>query len=269
MAPEVKQQQDVPVESSKPSLDNVINTALTDKKLTSKERENISQKYQEYLDWKADIKEETKNSLKQFLTNSKWSTNFEKFKKDMLSKLNNWVTESRKSNNNSISVNSDDTLREDEKILSEYTLKSKEDIKDAIAKLNSSNIPLETEVIGTYKDSDWNTKNIVLKSTLWKFKVELDWSSFIDDLDLETNPEFASIKKTVDDLLKKYKSEAAPKNWDTKDIKLDTSPTDLKNPWPNDPDKFLAWSALTPWQKKWMGWADPTDKFIIARMPKN
>ena len=40
MAPEVKQPQEAPVESSKPSLDNVINTALTDRKLTSKEREN-------------------------------------------------------------------------------------------------------------------------------------------------------------------------------------------------------------------------------------
>lgn len=153
---------------------------------------------------------------------------------------------------------------------SEYTLKSEEEIKKSITELDSSMNPLKEVIIGTYIDSEWKEQKIVLKWSSKNLSVELDWSWLIDDLDLKTNPEFASIKKTVDDLLKKYKSEVASKNDKVVDKKIvDSTPTDLNNPWPNDPVKFSAWSALTPWQKKWMGWADPTDKFIIARMPKN
>ena len=39
------------------------------------------------------------------------------------------------------------------------------------------------------------------------------------------------------------------------------------NPWANDPAKSAAWSALTPEDQKWLGGADPTDPYILARAP--
>lgn len=41
----------------------------------------------------------------------------------------------------------------------------------------------------------------------------------------------------------------------------------VTNPWSNDPAKSAAWSNLTPEDQKWLGQADPTDKFILARAP--
>ena len=40
------------------------------------------------------------------------------------------------------------------------------------------------------------------------------------------------------------------------------------SPWANDPAKDAAWKALSPEDQKWLGGADPTDKFILARAPK-
>lgn len=40
------------------------------------------------------------------------------------------------------------------------------------------------------------------------------------------------------------------------------------SPWANDPAKDAAWKALTPEDQKWLGGADPTDKFILMRAPK-
>ena len=39
------------------------------------------------------------------------------------------------------------------------------------------------------------------------------------------------------------------------------------NPWANDPAKSAAWASLSPEDQKWLGGADPTDKFILARAP--
>ena len=42
----------------------------------------------------------------------------------------------------------------------------------------------------------------------------------------------------------------------------------LPNPWEGkDPAKASAWAALSPEDQKWIGKADPTDKFILARAP--
>jgi hypothetical protein len=40
-----------------------------------------------------------------------------------------------------------------------------------------------------------------------------------------------------------------------------------ENPHASDPSKSAAWAALSPEDKKWLGGADPTDKFILARAP--
>ena len=46
------------------------------------------------------------------------------------------------------------------------------------------------------------------------------------------------------------------------------APSALPNPWDGkDPTKAAAWSALSPEDQKWLGNADPTDKFILARSP--
>lgn len=39
------------------------------------------------------------------------------------------------------------------------------------------------------------------------------------------------------------------------------------NPWANDPAKSAAWAALSPEDQKWLGGADPTDPYILARAP--
>lgn len=40
------------------------------------------------------------------------------------------------------------------------------------------------------------------------------------------------------------------------------------NPWEGkDPAKAAAWAALSPEDQKWLGGADPTDQFILARAP--
>ena len=39
------------------------------------------------------------------------------------------------------------------------------------------------------------------------------------------------------------------------------------SPWASDPAKDAAWKALSPEDQKWLGGADPTDKFILARAP--
>ena len=42
----------------------------------------------------------------------------------------------------------------------------------------------------------------------------------------------------------------------------------MPNPWDGkDPAKAAAWAALSPEDQKWIGKADPTDKFILARSP--
>lgn len=41
----------------------------------------------------------------------------------------------------------------------------------------------------------------------------------------------------------------------------------VPNPWTNDPVKSAAWSKLSPEDQKWLGGADPTDEFILARAP--
>jgi len=42
----------------------------------------------------------------------------------------------------------------------------------------------------------------------------------------------------------------------------------LENPWEGqDPAKAAAWAALSPEDQKWLGGADPTDQFILARAP--
>ena len=46
-------------------------------------------------------------------------------------------------------------------------------------------------------------------------------------------------------------------------------PAGAPNPWEGkDPAKAAAWASMTPEDQKWLGGADPTDKFILARAPK-
>ena len=45
------------------------------------------------------------------------------------------------------------------------------------------------------------------------------------------------------------------------------APAASASPWANDPAKDAAWKALSPEDQKWLGGADPTDKFILARAP--
>ena len=40
-----------------------------------------------------------------------------------------------------------------------------------------------------------------------------------------------------------------------------------ENPHANDPAKSAAWTALSPEDQKWLGGADPTDPYILARAP--
>ncbi len=42
---------------------------------------------------------------------------------------------------------------------------------------------------------------------------------------------------------------------------------DATNPWANDPAKSAAWAALSPEDQQWLGGADPTDPYILARAP--
>ena len=39
------------------------------------------------------------------------------------------------------------------------------------------------------------------------------------------------------------------------------------SPWASDPAKDAAWKALSPEDQKWLGGADPTDPYILARAP--
>jgi len=39
------------------------------------------------------------------------------------------------------------------------------------------------------------------------------------------------------------------------------------SPWSSDPAKDAAWKALSPEDQKWLGGADPTDPYILARAP--
>lgn len=45
------------------------------------------------------------------------------------------------------------------------------------------------------------------------------------------------------------------------------APAAAASPWANDPAKDAAWKALSPEDQKWLGGADPTDPFILARAP--
>jgi len=40
-----------------------------------------------------------------------------------------------------------------------------------------------------------------------------------------------------------------------------------ENPWTNSPEKAAAWAKLSPEDQKWLGGADPTDPYILARAP--
>ena len=79
MAPEVKNNE---------SVDSKIKGMLSDKKLTQSERQGIIEMLNSKKEEAKDqIKSETLTDLKNFLNNSKWSADFEKFKKDMLPKI--------------------------------------------------------------------------------------------------------------------------------------------------------------------------------------
>jgi hypothetical protein len=47
----------------------------------------------------------------------------------------------------------------------------------------------------------------------------------------------------------------------------DLEEADGASPWAADPAKDAAWKALSPEDQKWLGGADPTDQFILARAP--
>ncbi len=69
----------------------------------------------------------------------------------------------------------------------------------------------------------------------------------------------------IDDLEKsKVRKQPIPeKKWE-----LQPSLPILENPWHVWSDQAKAWNMLTDAQKKWIGWADPTDQYIISRMPE-
>ena len=50
-----------------------------------------------------------------------------------------------------------------------------------------------------------------------------------------------------------------------REFNLEEAPA--QNPWANDPEKSKAWAALTPQDQQWLGGADPTDPYILARAP--
>lgn len=50
-----------------------------------------------------------------------------------------------------------------------------------------------------------------------------------------------------------------------REFNLEEAPA--QNPWANDPAKSAAWAALTPQDQQWLGGADPTDPYILARAP--
>lgn len=65
-----------------------------------------------------------------------------------------------------------------------------------------------------------------------------------------------------------------PGNWDPNSGRTTNAATKsaaagpVTNPWDGkDPVKAAAWAALPPEDQKWIGKADPTDKFILARSP--
>jgi len=41
----------------------------------------------------------------------------------------------------------------------------------------------------------------------------------------------------------------------------------VTNPWPAGTPHAAAWDTMSPEDKKWLGGADPTDKYILARAP--
>lgn len=45
------------------------------------------------------------------------------------------------------------------------------------------------------------------------------------------------------------------------------APAASASPWANDPAKDAAWKALSPQDQQWLGKADPTDPYILARAP--
>ena len=46
-----------------------------------------------------------------------------------------------------------------------------------------------------------------------------------------------------------------------------TAPAAVKGPWPEGSPQDAAWQKLSPEDQKWIGQADPTDQFILARAP--
>lgn len=69
----------------------------------------------------------------------------------------------------------------------------------------------------------------------------------------------------IDDLEKSQvrKQQIPEKKWE-----LQPSQPILENPWSIWSEQANAWNMLTDAQKKWIGWADPTDQHIISRMPE-
>lgn len=184
----------------KPSIDDIVNTALKDKKLTSEERIKISLKYKEYILWRATIKEETKNDLKSYLEKSQWWKDFEIFKKHMLDKLSNSVTATEPFAK--VEQVTATTLKSDKlNVISIIT----ETAKNVIAWSESLSVDYLTLLSDLNSDSDLDDKNIIdekdLKTTLSKLS---NWGDTAKLLDIYKNVMWESIKEINKDNVSKF-----------------------------------------------------------------
>lgn len=84
------------------------------------------------------------------------------------------------------------------------------------------------------------------------------------DKESKKKDESITIKSDIaNELLREFGLEEAKKE----DEELDEADAAGQNPWANDPVKSAAWSKLTPQDQQWLGGADPTDPYILARAP--
>lgn len=86
-------------------------------------------------------------------------------------------------------------------------------------------------------------------------------SSTFDDGGKDSDQKKAEKKKKNEGVV--FKSSIAQEL--LREFNLEEAPA--QNPWANDPAKSAAWAALTPEDQAWLGGADPTDPYILARAP--
>lgn len=100
-----------------------------------------------------------------------------------------------------------------------------------------------------------------------------------DKKELSTGTQYTRKSSTFDDGGKDKDQKKAEKKSKNEGIEFQSSiaqallrefgleEADAANPWANDPAKSAAWAKLSPDDQKWLGGADPTDPYILARAP--